>query len=602
MNRRSSLFQGRTLAFRFTLFSVLLSTFTGAAVGGILLRQAYLALRQQAEQGQLAMAHILAYHIDQGTSQAFQAVQVLAGLPEVKALDRRGLSQALSVVTSATELLDGVLAVDAHGKVLGHSHPWIKPELQPSTEILARDLDRVAHLHGTVLTETYRTKDGAPAVVIRAPIRRNGHFVGALEGIFLIPSHSICNLSSGRIGKQGFAYLVDRNGVALVHPVRARVLRDLGEEPAVRQLLHQGEGILQFTDRDGQDVLSAFARVDSAGWGVLVRRPSDEVYAPALRMVQVMSGLLGLLLVLGGLAMAALSRRLAQPLLRLSTEVELAEWGGKGAGVRLDPSDPAEVLRLGSALNQMEARLEAKEQKREAARRRAIKAERELLETRRLAALGQLAAGLAHELNNPLTVIQGSAQMLIQGRSAGSRRWLQKIVAETGRCKRLVADLLVMGRPGALKPQKLSLAAITREAWAQASMSAGGRASLELGTKTDLDILADPDRVKQVLVNLFVNALQASPGADRRVLVSWKAVGSRVVQELRDHGKGLSKETEGRAFQPFFTTKADGTGLGLPIASSLVRAHGGQLRLEPRAPGASAVLDWPLSRRPRSRP
>jgi two-component system, NtrC family, sensor kinase len=592
-------FKNTTLAFRFTLFSVVFSTVTAGLIGSYLVRLSYNALRQQAQQGQLVLARSLASHIDQGTSQAFQAVAVLAKLPGISALDPKALERELSLVTSATELLDALIATDIDGTVIVRSRTALSPHQLPSRRALHSELARVARLDGAVLVEMYRTPNGEPGFLIRAPIKRNGVFVGTLAGVLYLQGHSIGNLDAGKFGEDGYAYLVNEEGVGLVHPQKSRVMQDLSDNPAVQELQRRESGIILFTNAEGQQVLSAFAKVPSAGWGVIVRRPAGELFSPAAKMLKVMSLLLAAALGLGALGMALLARRLSAPLLGLAAKVQTIESGAKRQAAELDDQAPLEIRQLAAAIEGMERRLGNKELRRKQAHQRAIQAERKLAATQQLAAVGQLAAGLAHELNNPLTVIQGSAKELERRPSKGRELWLGNIRRETRRCIRLVGDLLTLSRPANLKLQRVELRALVQEAWGHVLLTGWQGALLQMQGPKRLQVKVDADRFKQVLVNLLTNALQASPGKQPKVMVAWSASGRRVQLEIRDHGSGMAKEVRDRAFHPFFTTKADGTGLGLAIAYSLVRAHGGRLRIESRNPGTALISDWPQGAPPR---
>jgi two-component system sensor histidine kinase AtoS len=235
-----------------------------------------------------------------------------------------------------------------------------------------------------------------------------------------------------------------------------------------------------------------------------------------------------------------------------------------------------------------------KEQKarREEAYRRAFQAERKLAQSERLASIGQLAAGLAHELNNPLTVIQGAAQVIPKSGSEDLKGWTEDIVQETQRCKRLIGDLLNLSKPLDLKVQKTDLASLCREAWNQVVLGRqlGARLVLRGGSPSGR---VDPGRFKQVLINLISNSLDAMD--DQGVVtMSWERKRGKLRFSVQDSGPGFTARDPAEPFRPFYTTKPSGTGLGLAICRSIVEAHGGSIWAAPtRGRGAAIILELP---------
>jgi len=233
-----------------------------------------------------------------------------------------------------------------------------------------------------------------------------------------------------------------------------------------------------------------------------------------------------------------------------------------------------------------------------------LHAERRLLHAERLASLGRVAQGVAHELNTPLATIRTlAADMREAIRSLGGDEALQSDLAEsaalirdeTGRLGRITHSLLT----GGTLPQ-LRLSASTRllpiVQRAQALVFAGAReAGPELKVSDSVDdlvVVADPDRLLQVLVNLLQNALDANRAAGgRSVWLSAERRGSVVEIIVEDEGTGIDPEIEGRLFEPFATTKppGEGTGLGLYASYMLIQTMGGDLTIENRDQGGASA-------------
>jgi len=213
----------------------------------------------------------------------------------------------------------------------------------------------------------------------------------------------------------------------------------------------------------------------------------------------------------------------------------------------------------------------------------------------RLAQLGRIAAGLAHEIRNPLSSISGSVQLVREAAelSAEDRRLLGIVVAEVERLDDLVATMLQLGRPRALERDDHDLAAIAREVVEVARLGAAQASQVTLDiVGADAPVVAKVDgaQVRQVVWNLVRNAVQASPsGARVRVVVHQGTDGSAVV-EVHDAGHGVSRESLPRLFEAFYTQRAQGTGLGLALVKQIADAHGAQIEVLSAATSAGATF------------
>ncbi|MBI5596877.1 MAG: response regulator [Elusimicrobia bacterium] len=229
-------------------------------------------------------------------------------------------------------------------------------------------------------------------------------------------------------------------------------------------------------------------------------------------------------------------------------------------------------------------------------------AKESLARSEKLAALGRVLAGVAHELNNPLTGILGYAQLLLEDEALSTapaaRADLERVLAEARRCQRVVADLCAFSR--GQKPVK---ARIRLEDPVRGAVSAerprleaaGVLVREEYGPEPGF-VLADAAQLERCVINLLVNArhaLEKSKGG--LVTVRVLARGGRLRVEVEDEGAGLSPETEARLFEPFFSTKplGKGTGLGLAIVRGIMESHGGRALFErPSAGGARFILEF----------
>jgi two-component system, NtrC family, sensor histidine kinase PilS len=217
--------------------------------------------------------------------------------------------------------------------------------------------------------------------------------------------------------------------------------------------------------------------------------------------------------------------------------------------------------------------------------------EADLERSRRLAALGELSASLAHEIRNPLGAVSGSFQLLAGRTDLGDedRVLLDIITREIGRMERLIGDMLDFARPKEAERSPCDLATLVAEV-AQAfrlSRDADDR-ELVVDAQGPIETLADPSRLRQVVWNLLRNAAQASQG-QARIDVSVQAAGDRIVVEIRDRGPGIAPEDRKRIFEPFFSTRERGLGIGLALCKRIVEGHSGRIDAEPREGGGTVV-------------
>jgi signal transduction histidine kinase len=221
-------------------------------------------------------------------------------------------------------------------------------------------------------------------------------------------------------------------------------------------------------------------------------------------------------------------------------------------------------------------------------------------QSERLYAAGQLSAGLAHEIRNPIASISGAAELLQRNAASEQRRrdCLGIISKECNRLNDLLTSFMDFAKPRMPMFQTVSVEPMLSSSMELAAHAIGRQPiTLRQNFAPELPSLdCDAEQIKQVLLNLLLNAIQAMPKGGE-ITVSAAVENGFILIAVRDRGCGVSAENMGRLFDPFFTTKETGTGLGLPVANQIVAQHGGSLRADPNLEGGMTFsIRLPLQR------
>lgn len=227
---------------------------------------------------------------------------------------------------------------------------------------------------------------------------------------------------------------------------------------------------------------------------------------------------------------------------------------------------------------------------------------RRMLRADRLATIGELAAGAAHEIRNPLTSIKSSLQYLeSRCREETEKRLLGVALRETDRIDETLAALLSFSRPTEIRKEPCDLVELLEESAALVSLQARAK-GVEVRTSfppVPIVVEADGPQLKQVFLNVFLNAVQAMEAGGTLAVEALRAGSGRPLVRVTDTGPGIPEEALEKVFDPFFTTKKGGTGLGLSICYTIVKAHGGEIEIRSR-PGEGTTVLVSLPAGPRS--
>lgn len=437
-----------------------------------------------------------------------------------------------------------------------------------------------------------------------------------------------------RVGDAGYAYVTDAAGRLIAHPDMSLVLRetDLSGLPQVARAINAAKGEADWASTegvigpDGRTVLSAAAVVPRLGWLVFVEIPQREVLAPVLTSLYQTLALLGLSTLLALLLGGYLARRMAEPIRQLQAGAERLGEGELTRRVPVVGRD--EIGRLAERFNAMADRIqEAQETLEQKVRDRTQELQRSLEELRaaqdrlvqseKLASLGQLTAGIAHEIKNPLNFVNNFSALsieLLDEIEAALRNAnlddktradiaesydllkgnLERVVQHGKRADSIVKNMLLHSRTGSVERREVDVNMLVEESLNLAFHGARAeKPGFNVMLKRELDSAAGsasvfPQEITRVLLNLVANGFYAIEkrqeqepyGYQPTLTASTRGLSDRVEISIRDNGFGVPDAVKAKMFNPFFTTKpaGEGTGLGLSLSHDIVvKQHGGAI-------------------------
>ncbi len=402
------------------------------------------------------------------------------------------------------------------------------------------------------------------------------------------------SISLGRSSSAFDVFLVDVDGriVSHVDPRRTASQEKLDWLPPL------GPGsvaMVKETERDGKRMVTGIASVGIGGLRAGAEIPKSAAYF-ALRKLLTNLILLALgLLIVSAIASLIWATQMTRSLSQLTHAAQAIGQGHFDVQVAVPSRD--EMGQLAGSFNQMASELNSREL--------ALKgAQAQLIQSEKMAAFGQLGAGIAHEVKNPLAGIQGMIQLT--SRSLPADHPLHETFAilekETKRCRTIIDSLLKFARQENLQPEPIALIGVVADTKAilhhELSLH---KIALETAVPEDLPLIhGSANQIQQVLMNLILNAEQAMESRGQGV-VEVKAArrGDGFIElSVEDDGPGIPRAVQARIFEPFFTTKAPGkgTGLGLAVTFGIMRAHKGTIRVESEeGAGTKFILSFPVA-------
>ena len=317
---------------------------------------------------------------------------------------------------------------------------------------------------------------------------------------------------------------------------------------------------------------------------VYVAENAQSERSDIARILKVSSILLvitmGLIVVLGSVINSKLARSIVTPIRNLERITKKITRGDFSESIEVKGHD--EISSLAESFNQMEDKLDHAMNSLEDIIKQLQEKQAQLVEAEKLAGIGKLAAGIAHEINNPLTSVLTFSNLMLEQCPPDDPRYdkLKLMARETDRARTIVRQLLNFGRESVIKPVKINInQPVTEIAESLVAQEAFKDIELSLKLADNLpEVYADPAQVGQVVLNILLNAIHAitPPG---RIDVSTRLADKSVEVIFTDSGKGIPEEHLHKIFDPFFSTKAatKGTGLGLAVSYGIIKKHGGEI-------------------------
>jgi signal transduction histidine kinase len=357
---------------------------------------------------------------------------------------------------------------------------------------------------------------------------------------------------------------------------------------------------------EGKHYIAEAGRLDSldesAGPGYLMLSSYEESWA-VLKATQEMLLTVGLLgIALSTLIIVVLIRKITKPLRQLRDSAEAVGRGDFSQRVEVASHD--EYGELATAFNRMTSNIKASNEELEKTVATLKATQDQLIQSEKLSGIGEFVAGVAHELNNPLTSVMGFSELLQQGdMPEQQRRYLDVIFKSAKRCQKIVQSLLSFARRHAPERKVLCVNEIVESA-VEILQYQMRTSNIEVLTQLDTHLPAsevDPHQMQQVFLNIINNARQAIEAQQTKgwLRITTESADGRVRIIFKDNGPGIAPENLKRIFNPFFTTKevGKGTGLGLSLCYGIVSEHGGTITpFSQPGEGATFVIDLPVAK------
>ena len=477
--------------------------------------------------------------------------------------DQEKINKILSEVKLSIGDIDEIHIINFEGKVL----------LSSEDEYLGKDflnspIFKNAHYGNTINVVLEDNEDFV--LYISGPIRLDNTFLGiiAIEtNIDLLTKITQEQLSFNNLGELIIATKNDNGNAQIITPLLkadyTKTIIPKGNllDPITHSLMQHQTTFSDSVDYAGNDVLSATRYIEETGWGLTVIFDKQAALAPLLQ-IQVTIILSGIIVVMVAIiASLIIANSISRPIQKLQLATKEIAKGKLAEKIEISGSD--EIKDLASDINKMQISLK--------------QAQNNLIKNERFSAIGELSSRLAHDIRNPISVIKLAIELWKKSHQDMTEKELQSVEMidkASSKIKYMIENVLDFVRSRAPKYEEASLQKILQNA--KKSIHTPEKIKLFLPTN-DVLINCDPNQIEVVLENIISNSIQAIGDGSGTVTITFYEENENVLILIQDSGGGIPKDIISKIFDPLFTTKKDGTGLGLASCKSIIESHEGNL-------------------------
>jgi two-component system NtrC family sensor kinase len=554
-----------------------------------------------------------------------RSLKLVASAMEIDTESLSGVSASLERVYLLSDRFNAAAVFDAGGNQVGPTifvddRKSFGPKYQGHEEMKGEELKAFLEEIEETLPESRKVAQSdvyvserkqVPLMALLLPV------VGAEDvGMTLCVELSLDSIQKRlerfRVGQSGFAFLVDEQGRLIAHPVLRRAIgrEDLRALPILEGRLGTTDtSVSDYRDPRLGEMVGAFAPVPDTPWALVVAQPQAEALRPVTTLAARLFTWLLLGFAMAGLFGLYMARRVTRPILDLVAGALAIAGGDLKKKIYVRSRD--EIGRLSETFNYMGDELHKHQeeiqrfnvelQQRVEARTRELKeAQQQLIQAKKMAAVGELGAGVAHEINNPLMGVLGCSQLLLMRHPEGDpdHVMLNDIEREAQRIRAIVSGLLKTSQAGDAGAGRVNLHSLVMHLVDQRKTELRSKGvRLDARVPEDLpQIRGHSAEIETLISELITNAKNATPqGGLVRITASGTA-GEVVKLEVKDTGAGIAPEHIDRIFEPFFTTKQNwqGKGLGLANAYQIVQNHKGKITVASTpGKGSTFTLTFP---------
>ncbi|MFC2149503.1 ATP-binding protein, partial [Candidatus Auribacterota bacterium] len=463
----------------------------------------------------------------------------------------------------------------------------------------------VAGVNGFYISPVYLNESGKLSILMASRIGEN---YSDHEGVVAIELSlkPLTELIEKENTLERIVYIVDSRGDVIAYPNYGWTLKrkNLSHIVSVRKVVGESStapGEFEVYDSvEGIRVFGVSARVPYLGWGVIIEEPYIYVFKPVFRMIHriaLVSLLLSLLIILLGIVVV---RKKIKPLIDLHRYAEQVKEGNLDIEIEAKTGD--EIEDLANAFKMMTKRLKEMYESLESqitVRSKELKeAQDKLIYTEKLTTIGKLASIVGHELRNPLSIIKNSVYYLnmfdIGKVSQDAKEQLDIIEKETDMSNQIISQILDFAREKEPKLAQANIHKVIKRALDNIEIPSNITVKMDL-CQEDPHLMCDAVLMERVFQNILVNAVQAVPSGKGTVTIKTKRSEDSFAVQFEDTGSGISEEDLRNIFDPLYSTKARGTGLGLTFCKGVVERHDGRISVESVVDiGTTFIIELPL--------